>query len=99
MCVRIIISLSASDENNQLLIYLGIYWSYIDGNYVHIEVMFLLWTTNIIVFYLYVIHSPDKHNKWLELFAFLNEIISHKRIGKFVLIINFFKFLSNYMKT
>jgi hypothetical protein len=42
MCVRIIISLSASDENNQLLIYLGIYWSYIDGNYVHIEVMFLL---------------------------------------------------------
>jgi hypothetical protein len=62
--------------------------------------MFLLWTTNIIAFNLYVINSPDKHYKWLELFAFLNGIIPHKRIGKTIFeIINFyFKFFSNDMK-
>ena len=82
MYIRIIISLSTSDGNNELLMYLGRPWHYMEGNYVHIEVMFLLWTTNIIAFYLYVVHSPDKHYKWLELFAFLNGIIPHKRTGK-----------------
>jgi hypothetical protein len=82
MYIRIIISLSKNDENEELLMYLGRQWHRMEANYVHIEVMFLLWTTNIIAFYLYVIHSPDKHYKWLELFAFLNGIIPHKRIGK-----------------
>jgi hypothetical protein len=64
------------------------------------EVMFLLWTTNFIAFSLYVIHSPDKHYKWLELFAFLNGIIPHKRIGKTIFeIINFlYKIFANYIK-
>jgi hypothetical protein len=81
-CIRCIVSLLTSDEDEKLLMYLGRPWHYIEGNYVHIEVTFLMWSTNIIVFYLYVLHSPDKYYKWLELFAFLNGIIPHKRIGK-----------------
>ncbi len=71
-----------------------------EANYVDVEVMFLLLTTNIIAFNLQFIHSPDKHYKWLELFAFLNRIIAHKRIGKtFFEIINLlYKFFANYMK-
>jgi hypothetical protein len=62
--------------------YLGRQWHYMEANYVHVKVMFLLWTTNIIAFNLQFIHSSDKHYKWLELFAFLNGIIAHKKIGK-----------------
>jgi hypothetical protein len=80
--IRTIISLSTSDGNEEIFMYLGRFWYNIEGNNFHIEVMFLLWITNYIIFYLYVIHSPDKHYKWLELFAFLNGIIPHKRIGK-----------------
>jgi len=50
MYIRIIVSLSTSDENKELLMYLGRQWSYIEANYVHVEVMFLLWTTNNISF-------------------------------------------------
>jgi hypothetical protein len=89
-CIRCIISLLTSDENEKLLMYLGRPWHYVEGNYVHIEVMFLMWSTNIIAFYLYVIHSPDKHYEWLELFAFLNGIIPHKRIGKSIEIHEYF---------
>jgi hypothetical protein len=100
MYIRTIISLSNNDENKELLMYLGRQWRYIEANYVHVEVMFLLWTINIIAFNLYVIHRPDNHYKWLELFAFLNGIIPYKRIGKTIFkIINFFyKFFANYMK-
>ncbi len=87
--IRCIISLLTSDENEKSLMYLGRPWHYIGGNCVHIEAIFLLWSTNIIAFYLYVIHSPDKHYKWLELFAFLNGIIPHKRIGKSIFELNF----------
>jgi hypothetical protein len=82
--IRCVISLSTSDGNEEFLMYLGRPWHYMGGNYVHSEVLFLLWTTNIIAFYLYVVHRPDKHYKWLELFAFLNGIIPNKRIGKFI---------------
>jgi hypothetical protein len=82
-CIRFIISLSTSDGNEEFLMYLGRAWHYIEGNYVHIEVTFLMLTINIIAFYLYVLHSPDKQYKWLQLFAFLAGIIPHKRIGKF----------------
>jgi hypothetical protein len=100
MYIRIMISLSNNDENEELLMYLGRQWRYMEANYIHVEIMLLLWTTNIIAFNLYVIHSPDKHYKWLELFAFLNGIIPHKRIGKSIFkIINFFyKFFANHMK-
>jgi hypothetical protein len=100
MYIRIIISLSNNDENEELLMYLGRQWRYMEVNYVHVETIFLLWTINIIAFNLYVIHSPDKHYKWLELFAFLNGIIPHERIGKSIFkIINFFyKFFANHMK-
>jgi hypothetical protein len=81
MSIRCIISLSTSDENEEFLMYLGRPWHYVGGNYVHLEVMFLLWTTNCMTSYLCVIHSPDKHYKWLVLFTFLNGIMPHKRIG------------------
>jgi hypothetical protein len=85
MCIRCIISLSTSDGNEEFLMYLGRPWHYVEGNYVHFEVFFLMWTINCMTSYLYVIHSPDKHYKWLELFAFLNGIILHKRIGKYII--------------
>jgi hypothetical protein len=85
MCIRCIISLSTSDGNEEFLMYLGRPWNYVEGNYVHFEVFFLMWTINCMTSYLYVIHSPDKHYKWLELFAFLNGIIPHKRIGKYII--------------
>ncbi len=52
MYIRIIISLSTSDGNNELLMYLGRLWHYIGKNYVHLEIMFFLWTTNIIAFHI-----------------------------------------------
>ncbi len=85
ICIRCIISLSTSDENEEFLMYLGRFWHYVGGNYVHLEVMFLMWATNCMTSYLYVIHSPNKHYKWLELFAFLNGIIPHKRTGKSII--------------
>jgi hypothetical protein len=89
MYIRIIISLSTSDGNYELLMYLGRSSHYIEENYVYLEIMFLLWTTNIIAFHIYVLHSPDKNYKW-KLFAFLNGIIPHKRIGKYILNISHF---------
>ncbi len=82
-CIRCIISLSTSDGNEEFLMYLGRVWHHVEGNYVHMEVTFLMWTINIIALYLYFLHSPDKQYKWLELFAFLAGIIPHKRIGNF----------------
>jgi len=96
MLIRIIISLSTSDGNEELLMYLGRAWHHVEGNYVHIEVMFLMWTINIIAFYLYVLHSPDKQYKWLQLFAFLAGIIPHKRIGNLFLMNHFF--FKNFFK-
>jgi hypothetical protein len=93
MYIRIIISLSTSDDNNDVLMYLGRPWHYWEVNYVHIEIMFLLWTTYWMTFNVFVIHSPDKHYKWLELFAFLNGIIPHKRIGKIL-----YKLCTNSLK-
>jgi hypothetical protein len=94
--IRCIISLFTSDGNEELLMYLGRPWHYMGGNYVHLEVIFLMWTINCLTSNLYVIHSPDKHYKWLELFAFLNGIIPHKRIGKSIfdeIVLSFFSFL------
>jgi hypothetical protein len=71
--------------------YLGRPWHYWEVNYVHIEIMFLLWTTNWMTFNVFVIHSPEKHYKWLELFAFLNGLIPHIRIGKLYSIYKFFE--------
>jgi len=95
-CIRFIISLSTSDGNEEFLMYLGRAWHYIEGNYVHIEVTFLMLTINIIAFYLYVLHSPDKQYKWLQLFAFLAGIIPHKRIGNLFLMNHFF--FKNFFK-
>jgi hypothetical protein len=86
--IRIIISLSTSDGNEELLMYLGRPWHLAAANYLHLEIMFLLWTINCIAIYLFVITSPDEHYKWLELFAFMFGIIPYKRIGEpFLLLI------------
>ncbi len=76
--------MSTTDENEELLMYLGRFWHIIQANYLHMEVMFFIWTTSTMASYLYVIHSPDKHYKWLELFAFLYGIIPHKRTGDYI---------------
>jgi hypothetical protein len=81
--IRTVISLSTSNENKQLLVYLGRPWHLMDVNYVHIEIMFLLWTTNCIAINGFVIPSPDEHYEWLELFAFTFGITSHEIIGKY----------------
>jgi hypothetical protein len=95
LLIRIIISLSISDGNNEFLMYFGRFWHLMDLNYIHGEVLFLLWTINIIAIPLYIIHSPDKHYKWLQLFAFLFGIIPHKSIGKsFLILFLFVIFLS-----
>jgi hypothetical protein len=101
LCVRVIYSLTLSDENDELFMYLGRAWHYMEAYYVHIEIICLIWITNYFSVYLYVIHSPDKQYKWLELFAFLGGIIPHKRIGKsnFVLLIFCFNFFAKNLIT
>ncbi len=85
ICIRCIISLSTNDGNEELLMYLGRPWHYVEGNYVHFEILFLFISTKCMTSYLFVTHSHEKHYKWLELFAFLNGIIPHKRIGKYII--------------
>jgi len=69
------------DVDDTILMYFGSPWHYLNGNFTHMEAMFLLWTLNFLVSYLYVIHSPNKHYEWLEIYGFLAGIIPHKRIG------------------
>jgi hypothetical protein len=65
--IRFIVCLTLNDDNYELLMYLGRLWQYLGVNYVHIEVLFLLWTTKFIAFHFYVIHSPKKQqsNFWI----------------------------------
>jgi len=70
-----------AEVDDTLLIYYGSPWHHMSGNFTHMETMFLLWTLNFLTLYLYVVHSPDKHYEWLEIYGFLAGIIPHKRIG------------------
>jgi len=73
--------LTSSSPDKRFLIFYGSLWHYMGGNRVHSEIMVFLWTLNFFVIYLFVIHCPNKHYKWLEIYVFLAQIIPHKRIG------------------
>ncbi len=80
--IRVLKSIPISDDNYTLLMYIGRPWHYMGVNYLHIELPFFLWTSLFIGVYVFVIHSPDKHYEWLEIFAFLKGILPHQQIGK-----------------
>jgi hypothetical protein len=84
LLLRTIISVTIiSDEDYILLIYMGRFWHYLSANYIHNEVLFILWTLNFICVYVFVINSPTKHYKWIEIYAFLKGILPHQQIGKY----------------
>jgi len=84
MLIRTITALTLEvdvEVDDTPLIYIGSPWHYLSGNSFHMEVMFLLWTFNFLVLYLYVIHSPNEYYNWLEIYGFLAGIIPHQKIG------------------
>jgi len=83
LLIRVVRGLTFSYVDTRIFIYYGIPWHYLGGNHYHIEIMFLLWTLNYLVLYLYVIHSPTEHYKWLEIYEFLAGIIPRQRIGSY----------------
>ncbi len=86
LLVRTLISVTISDENYTLLIYIGRIWHLLDANYIHNEVLYILWILYFICIYVFLIESPTKHYKWIEIYAFLNGILPHEQIGKYLFI-------------
>jgi uncharacterized BrkB/YihY/UPF0761 family membrane protein len=84
--VRTLISVTISDENHTLLMYIGRFWHLLDANYIHNEVLFILWDLYFICIYVFLIESPTKHYKWIEIYAFLNGILPHQQIGKYLFV-------------
>jgi len=84
--IRIMKMITVTDSESKILIYLGSPWNRLGGNNVYIETLFLLWSINFILFYLFVIKSDCKQYKWLQIFQFLSGSVSYNKIG-----INFFK--------
>jgi hypothetical protein len=98
--LRTIISVTTvSNEDYTVLIYMGRFWHYWSDDYIHNEVLFILWTLNFICVYVFVIKSPTKYSKWIEIYAFLNGIVPHQQIGKysnsFLIVLSFIIFLLN----
>jgi hypothetical protein len=86
LLVRTLISVTISDDNYSLLIYIGRFWHLLDANYIHNEVLLILWTLDFISIYVFLIESPTKYYKWIEIYAFLNGILPHQQIGKYLFI-------------
>jgi hypothetical protein len=86
LLLRNIISVFISDGNYTVLMFIGRIWHYLGANYIHNEVLFILWSLNFICVYVFVIQSPTKQYKWIEIYAFLNGILSHQQIGKYYLL-------------
>jgi hypothetical protein len=100
MLLRTIISVTTvSNEDYTVLIYMGRFWHLLSANYIHNEVLFVVWTLNFIVIYVFVIKSPTKYCKWIEIYAFLKGIVPHQQIGKysnsFLIVLSFIIFLLN----
>jgi len=79
--LRNVRGMTMSDVNDKTMMYLGILWAYLGGNHYHMEFLIFLWTLFFLVLYLYVIHSPTEHYRWLEIYGFLAGIVSHNKIG------------------
>jgi hypothetical protein len=84
LLLRLLYSVTISDEDYTLLIYIGRNWHLLDANYVHNETLFILWTLNFVCIYVYVIQSPTKQYKWIEVYAFLKGILPHEKIGNYL---------------
>jgi len=84
LLIRTIISVtSISNEDYTVLIYIGRFWHLLDANYIHNEVLFILWTLNFICVYVFVIKSPTKHCDWIEIYTFMKGILPYQQIGKY----------------
>jgi hypothetical protein len=83
LLVRTFISITISDDNYTLLMYIGRPWHLLGANFLHNEILFLLWTLDFVCVYAFVIKSPTEHYKWIEIYAFLKGILSHEKIGKY----------------
>jgi hypothetical protein len=80
-------SITISDDDYTLLMYIGRPWHHLGANYIHNESLFLLWILNFICIYIFVINSPTKYYKWIEIYAFLNGILPHQQIGKYLFLL------------
>ncbi len=65
LLVRTFISITISDDNYTLLMYIGRPWHLLGANFLHNEILFLLWTLDFVCVYAFVIKSPTEHYKWI----------------------------------
>ncbi len=93
--VRSFISIATNDEDPNFLMYIGRSWHLLGAHYVNGEILFILWTLNFISIYVFVIQSPTKIYKWIEIYAFLKGVLSFEQIGKYLLILIFIAFFIN----
>jgi hypothetical protein len=84
LLLRLLYSVTISDEDYTLLIYMGRNWHLLGANYMHNETLFILWTLNFVCIYVFVIQSPTKQYKWIEVYAFLKGILPHEKIGNYL---------------
>jgi hypothetical protein len=82
LLLRNIICIFISDGNYTVHMFIGRVWHLLGANYIQNEVLCLLWNLNLICVYVFVIQSPTNQYKWIEIYAFLNGILSHQQIGK-----------------
>jgi len=83
IAIRVISLLIIGELDDRFLLYFGGPWHHLGGNRTHIEILFLLWAINFILFYLFIRSSPCEHYEWLEVFAILGGIVSPEEIGIF----------------
>jgi hypothetical protein len=93
--VRTFISLTISDEDPKLAMYIGRPWNLLGAHYVNSEILFISWSLNFICIYAFVIQSPTKIYKWIEVYAFLKGVLPCEQIGKHLLILIFITFFIN----
>jgi hypothetical protein len=90
LLLRTVKSITISDNDYTLLMYIGRPWHYLGANYLHNDGLFILWTLNFICLYVFVIQSPTNQYRWIEIYAFLNGILPHQQIGKYLFWLFFF---------
>jgi hypothetical protein len=81
--LRTVKSLTLNNGDKAVLMYICMPWQYLGINYMHMEVLLLLWILKFIGLHMLVIQSPHKLYKWLDIYAFLSGVLPHQRIGNF----------------
>jgi hypothetical protein len=87
--LRTVKSLTLNNGDKAALMYICRPWQHLGMNYIHMEVLLLLWALKFIGLHLLVIQSPHKLYKWLDIYAFLNGVLPHQRIGNFFILLFF----------